>query len=58
VELQTVTDDAAYVTLTINETICDEYNLTCTNGTVSGRAALNITGNQPIDTYRKVIVVH
>ena len=52
-ELQTDTADAANVTLTINETVCEEHNLTC--AVVSGRTALGITGNQPITTYQKVI---
>lgn len=54
VELQTVTDDATSVTLTVNKTVCHEYKLNCTYGIVSGRATLNITGNQSIATYQKV----
>ena len=56
-ELQTLTTDAANVTLTVNDTICSSYGLTCTDVIVSGRAALNITGNQSIATYQKVISV-
>ena len=56
-ELQTLTTDAANVTLTVNSTICDSYGLNCTDGIVSGRAALHITGNQSIVAYQKVIAV-
>ena len=56
-ELQTDTDDAARVMLTVNSTMCEMYNLTCTYGTTSGRATLSITGNHTIATYQNVIVI-
>lgn len=57
-ELLTDTDDAASVVLIVNRTMCEEYNVTCSNGTsVDGRPALSITGNHTIDTYQEVIVI-
>ena len=59
VELQTDTPaDTDSVTLTVNDTVCQEYGFTCTPGMVSGRAVLNITGNQSLASYEKVTFVY